>query len=136
MGVTNKSISRWENGKTMPDLSLFKPLCYEFGITINELLSGTKIAKEDYNKIADENLIKIIEKENKSSKIFEKRMLLMLTITTILTIIIITLLPIKTLKDILILVMIIALAFISNTLIILAIVLKKDNMNFLNQKKF
>ena len=134
MGVTNKSISRWENGKTMPDLSLLKPLCFEFGITINELLSGTKITKEDYNRIADENLIKIIEKENKSSKTFEKKMMLILTITTILTIIIITLLPIKKLTDILILVMIIALAFISNTLIILAMVLKKDTMKLFKTK--
>ena len=38
--VTDKSISNWENGKNMPDLSLFKPLCEILGITINDLISG------------------------------------------------------------------------------------------------
>ena len=37
LGVTEKSISNWENGRNMPDLSLFKPLCNELNITINEL---------------------------------------------------------------------------------------------------
>lgn len=43
LGVTNKSISRWENGKTMPDISLFESLCDELDISINELLSGKRI---------------------------------------------------------------------------------------------
>ena len=74
LGVTDRSISRWENGKTMPDLSLFKPLCEVLDITINELLAGCKISREDYNKIADENLVKIIEKQNSNIIKFEKRM--------------------------------------------------------------
>ena len=40
IGVTAKSISRWENGKTMPDLSLFSPLCEILEITVNDLMSG------------------------------------------------------------------------------------------------
>ena len=48
LGVTDKSVGNWENGRNMPDLSLFKPLCDELGITINELLSGEKISKEKY----------------------------------------------------------------------------------------
>ena len=43
LGVSNRSISNWENGKNMPDLSLFKPLCEILDISINELLSGEKI---------------------------------------------------------------------------------------------
>ena len=38
LGVTRKSVSRWETGITMPDLSLFKPLCNILDITINELI--------------------------------------------------------------------------------------------------
>ena len=37
IGVTDRAISKWENGRGMPDLSLMKPLCIELGITINEL---------------------------------------------------------------------------------------------------
>ena len=43
LGVTNKSISRWENGKTMPDVSLFEPLCNELNISVSELLKGERI---------------------------------------------------------------------------------------------
>lgn len=43
MGVTDKTISRWENGKTMPDYSLLKDLCNELDISVNEFLSGEKI---------------------------------------------------------------------------------------------
>ena len=53
----------------------------------------------------------------------------------IITIIIINLLSIESLKDLFILIMVIALAFISNTLNIVAVALKKDNMNFSKQKK-
>ena len=42
LGVTDKSIGNWENGRNMPDLSLFKPLCEELGISINDLMSGEK----------------------------------------------------------------------------------------------
>ena len=50
LGVTDKSIGNWENGRNMPDLSLFKSLCNELGITINDLLSGEKICKDKYHR--------------------------------------------------------------------------------------
>ncbi len=70
LGVTNRSVSRWENGINMPDLSLFKPLCDELGITINEFLSGEKISKADYQEKFEENMINTIDYTNK--KINEK----------------------------------------------------------------
>ena len=42
LGVSNKTISRWENGNYMPDLSLLKPLSEVLGVSLNELLSGEK----------------------------------------------------------------------------------------------
>ena len=42
LGVSNRTISRWENGKNMPDVSLFQPLCMELGITMEELLDGER----------------------------------------------------------------------------------------------
>ena len=130
LNVTDKAVSKWENGRCMPDISLLKMLCDELDITVNELLTGSRISKEDYNRVADENLIKIIEKQNNDLEIFEKKMLLILIITTIITIIIITLLSIESLKDVFILIMVIALAFISNTLNIVVLALKKDSINF------
>ncbi len=57
LGVTDRSISNWENGKCMPDLSLFKPICDIFGITINDLMSGERIDKKDYQNKLEENII-------------------------------------------------------------------------------
>jgi len=65
IGVTSKSISRWENGKTMPDVSLFEPLCKELDITINELLSGKKINKDEYQEKFEENVLNAINYANK-----------------------------------------------------------------------
>ncbi len=53
LGVTSKSVSRWENGKTMPDVSLFHPLCKELNITINDLLSGETTSKKIFDLSSD-----------------------------------------------------------------------------------
>ena len=65
LGVTDKSIGNWENGRNMPDLSLFKPLCDELGITINDLLSGEKISKDKYQEKFEENIVNTIDYSNK-----------------------------------------------------------------------
>jgi len=61
IGVSRKAISRWENGKNMPDLTLFKPICDNLGITVNELLSGEKISNLKYNEKLEENIINTID---------------------------------------------------------------------------
>ncbi len=61
LGVTDRSVSNWENGKNMPDLSLFKPLCSILGITINELLSGEKLSKQEYQEKFEENIVNTID---------------------------------------------------------------------------
>lgn len=65
LGVTDRSISNWETGKNMPDLSLFRPLCELLNISINELLSGEKINKEEYQSKFEENIINTISYSNK-----------------------------------------------------------------------
>ena len=61
LGVTDRSVSNWENGICLPDCSLYKPLCDVLGITINELFAGQKIREEEYKKVADENLMKMLK---------------------------------------------------------------------------
>ncbi len=65
LGVTDRSISKWENGRCLPDLSLFNPLCQELDITINELLSGEKINKEHYQEKFEENIVNTIDYSTK-----------------------------------------------------------------------
>lgn len=70
LGVTNKTISRWENGNYMPDIEMLQLLSREFGVSINELLSGEYLSDEEFRKKADENVIAI----SKSSAFsFEER---------------------------------------------------------------
>ena len=70
LGVSDKSVSKWETGKCMPDLSLFKPLCEELNITINELLSGEKLDKKDYQNKLEENIVNIVDYNDKKSDVF------------------------------------------------------------------
>ena len=84
LGVTDKSIGNWENGRNMPDLSLFKPLCDELDITINELLSGEKIKKEEYQEKLEENIINTIDYSAKKINIIRNNLGLVLLILGIL----------------------------------------------------
>ena len=68
LGVTDRTISNWENGKNMPDLALFKPLCDELGITINELMSGEKLNDKKYNEKLEENIINTIDYIDKKNE--------------------------------------------------------------------
>ena len=57
LGVTNKTVSRWENGNYMPDVEMLSLLSKEFGVSINELISGERLLAEDFKKAADNNLV-------------------------------------------------------------------------------
>ncbi len=57
LGVTNKTISRWENGNYMPDVEMLSLLSKEFGVSINELISGERLLAENFKKAADNNLV-------------------------------------------------------------------------------
>ena len=72
LGVTERSISNWENGRNMPDLSLFKPLCNELNITINELLSGEKIGMDKYQEKFEENIVNTIDYSTKRINKYSK----------------------------------------------------------------
>lgn len=60
LGITDKAISKWETGRSMPDLSLFVPLCTLLGITLNELFAGECIAEKNLKEKADEILMEVI----------------------------------------------------------------------------
>lgn len=68
LGVTNKTISRWENSHYMPDLSLLEPLSKELDITLNELLAGEEIVKEEAMEYSEQNLIQTIDYTDKKIK--------------------------------------------------------------------
>ena len=65
LGVTNKTVSRWETGKYMPDIDKLQELSAILGISINELLAGEKIEDPtDFVKKADETLIAVLSTDS------------------------------------------------------------------------
>ena len=66
--VTDRAVSHWENGRSLPDVSLFKPLCEIFDITVNELISGEKLSVDKIIEKSDENIINTINDSNKRNE--------------------------------------------------------------------
>lgn len=60
LGITDKAVSKWETGRSMPDLSLLVPLCNLLAVTLNELLAGERIPEEKLREKADEVLFEVI----------------------------------------------------------------------------
>ena len=80
LGVTNKTVSRWETGKYMPDLSLLKPLSEELGITLNELLSGEKIEEQKIVENTERNILNTIDYSSKKVENEHKKISIILMI--------------------------------------------------------
>ena len=56
IGVTNKTISRWENGNYLPPVEMLQILSNKFDVSINEILNGERISNNDYKDISEQNL--------------------------------------------------------------------------------
>lgn len=68
LGISDRAVSKWETGKSMPDSGIMLELCDLLKINVNELLSGEKIMTETYNRIAEENLLAMkreVEEKNR-----------------------------------------------------------------------
>ena len=59
LGVTNKTISRWETGAYMPDIEMLQLLGQNFGVSINEILAGQRLSDEEFRQKAEENVIAV-----------------------------------------------------------------------------
>ena len=67
LGVTNKTISRWETGVYMPDIEMLQLLGKEFGVSVNEIIAGERIAEESFKEKAEENLISAMKSKSSFS---------------------------------------------------------------------
>ena len=65
LGVSDRTVGNWENGRNLPDVSLFKPLCNIFNITVNDLISGEIVDNKNYQEKLEENIINTINYSNK-----------------------------------------------------------------------
>lgn len=63
LNITDRAVSKWETGKSMPDSSIMLELCNILDITVNDLLTGERIEVNNYEEKANENLIKLKRKD-------------------------------------------------------------------------
>lgn len=68
LGISDKSVSKWECGNGMPDISLMLPICNILKINLNELFSGEKLTDADYKQKAEENMMKLIKEATSTKK--------------------------------------------------------------------
>lgn len=66
--ISDKTISKWETGKGMPDVSYMGDLCGALHISINELLSGEKLQPEEYPKKAEDNMLYLLQENHETKK--------------------------------------------------------------------
>ena len=66
LNITDRAISKWENGKGMPDSSIMLDLCNELKISVNELLSGEVLEMNSYNEKLELNLIDMVKQKEQS----------------------------------------------------------------------
>lgn len=67
LSIREKTISKWECGKGLPEVSLMLPLCDTLHITVNDLLSGANVSQLNYQEKAEENMMNLM-KENEENK--------------------------------------------------------------------
>lgn len=61
LGVTNKTISRWENGNYMPDIEMLQLLAMEFHVNINEILAGERMSDAEFRKKLTKTLLQFLK---------------------------------------------------------------------------
>ena len=68
LNITDRAISKWENGRSMPDSSIMLELCEILKITVNDLLCGEVILMENYNKKSEQNMLDMVKQKEEADK--------------------------------------------------------------------
>lgn len=68
LNITDRAVSKWETGKSLPDASIMLELCEHLGITVNDLLYGEVVQMENYNKEMEKNLLDVIKEKEAADR--------------------------------------------------------------------
>lgn len=68
LNVTDRAVSKWENGKAMPDSSIMLELCDILKISVNDLLNGEIVSMENYNEKLEQQLLEMVEQKAENDK--------------------------------------------------------------------
>ena len=83
LGITDRAVSKWERGKSLPDASIMIDLCSILKITVNDLLCGEVITMENYDEKTEKNLIEMVKQKEESDKRLLKFEIVMMTISSL-----------------------------------------------------
>ena len=68
LGITDRAVSKWETGRSLPDASLMPVLCDLLGISINELFSGERLDMDQYKEMAEQHLLEMRRQEEEANR--------------------------------------------------------------------
>ena len=68
LNITDRAISKWENGKSLPDSSIMLDLCDVLSISVNDLFCGEVVTMDNYNKELENNLLEMIKQKEQADK--------------------------------------------------------------------
>ncbi len=70
LNITDRAVSKWETGKSLPDASIMIQLCEILNITVNDLLCGEVVIVDNYNKELEKNLLEMVKQKEEADKRF------------------------------------------------------------------
>lgn len=68
LGISDKTVSKWERGAGLPEVSLMMPLCNELDITVNELLAGERLTEAEYKQKTEEIIMDLMKEKQENKK--------------------------------------------------------------------
>ena len=68
LGITDRAVSKWENGRSLPDSSIMLELCELLEITVNDLLSGEVVLMDEYNKEMEKKMLELVKEKESADK--------------------------------------------------------------------
>ena len=83
LNITDRAISKWETGRSMPDSSIMLKLCETLGISVNDLLTGEVVSESNYSKKLEQNLLELQRQKENSDKRLLNTEVVMLSLTVI-----------------------------------------------------
>ena len=83
LNVTDRAVSKWETGKSLPDSSIMLELCDILNITVNDLLCGEVVTMENYNKEMENKLVEMVKEKEES----DRRLLRMEVVTGVMSLV-------------------------------------------------
>lgn len=72
LGMSDKSVSKWERGICLPDVSVYSPLCEILGISLNEFLAGEDIGQDDLQQKSEDNLLQVTTDGKRRQKVLKR----------------------------------------------------------------